>query len=113
MPYLNPRGEVLRDAYADSIIGERSSDYNAIELHGVRNLNSENAPEGTNCEVDDENPEFYSVYAHHIEDGIECIGDFGEYGLAAAYADEVSTKYGWPVYDAIPKNLMIPSRERG
>jgi hypothetical protein len=93
--------------YAESIIKDADF-YDALELHGVRDtLQDEYAAEGkaynattegTQCEVDDENPQFFSVYAHLKEGGVECIGDFETYHAAAAYGMEIATKYGWPLY---------------
>lgn len=90
-------GEViLNERYADSII-KNPADYDGIEIHGVRNLNAPDDPAGTMCEVDDETPEFFSVYAHCVYGGVECIGDFGTRALAEQYGREIAQKYGWPV----------------
>lgn len=55
----------------------------------------------TACEVDNENPQFFSVYVHLKEGGVECVGDFGTHLLAGQYAKELSMKYGWPVHDFV------------
>lgn len=89
---------VVDSRYADTIIAGVPSRYDAIEVHGVRNLNHEDDEEGTHYEVDDENPELYSVYLHCIEGGIECIGDFSTLTLATGYADEISKLYQWQVF---------------
>jgi hypothetical protein len=83
--------------YAESII-KNPADYDALEVHGVT---SETDRDGTiHCEVDDENPEFYSVYAHRAQGGVECIGDFATQQDANKYADETASRYNWPVIAA-------------
>lgn len=86
---------VLNDRYAESIIGDRADDYDALEIHGVRDLNEPGDVNGTCCEVDDENPQFYATYAHLKMGGIICVGDFGTNLLAEQYARELAEKYGW------------------
>ena len=83
--------------YADSIIGGNPQLYDALEIHGVRNLNDEDDPDGTHYEVDDENPVLFSVYVHCVAGGIECIGDFSTHELATSYANEISATYNWAV----------------
>lgn len=76
-------------------------DYDEVEVHGVRDLNKEPGgypgcePDETCCEMDDENPQFFSVYGHLKEGGCECFGDFSTRDLANQYARELSAKYGW------------------
>lgn len=94
---------VLNDRYGDSIIGNNHDRYDAIEIHGVRDHNSPGDPNGTCCEVDNENPQFFSVYVHLKEGGIECVGDFSTHDLAVLYANELAEKYHWPVNDFAPK----------
>jgi hypothetical protein len=85
--------------YAETIIGSRASEYDALEVHGVRDLNEVHSPEGTACQVDDENPQFFSVYAHVVDGGVECVGDFSAHAAAVEYAGELSASHGWPVVD--------------
>jgi len=47
--------------------------------------------------VNDESPEFYSVYLHRREGGVDCVGDFSLLADAKAYALELSLIYAWPV----------------
>jgi len=92
--------------YAETIIHD-PKDYDALEIHGVREMMREamgdryNAEKhGTMCEVDDENPEFYSVYVHLAEGGVECIGDFETAEDARTYAiTQIGPQYGWHVHD--------------
>ncbi len=95
------------DRYADSIIKENSSDFDGIEIHGVRNLHAPDDPAGTCYEIDNDEPEMISVYVHCVEGGIECVGDFGSYDLASAYAIELSNQYNWPTYDYIDNELKV------
>ena len=92
---LNPLYAGTNDRFADTIIGERHADYDGIEIHGVRNIFDENDSRGTCIEVDDGNPEFFSVYAHLRSGGVECVGDMGTLDLAEKYATELQKKYGW------------------
>lgn len=87
--------------YADLIIGSCAEYYDAIEVHGVRDLNEPDDPQGTCCEVDDEHPQFFSVYVHLKEGGVECVGDFGSVSLARSYAVEMAGKFNWPVHDFV------------
>ena len=64
------------------------ANFDAIEVHGVRDCYT--AQQITVCEVDDDNPQFFSVYGHLREGGVDCLEDFEkladalEYGLALA-----------------------------
>lgn len=92
------------ERYAESIIRDRACDYDAFEIHGVRDVGDPARPGSTCCEVDDENPQFFSVYAHLKEGGVECVGDHATRELAKDYASELSAKYGFLVYDFSPDN---------
>lgn len=84
------------DRFADSIIGCFAHDYDAVEVHGVRNLASD-TDDGTCYEIDNLNPTSFSVYVHLKEGGLDCVGDFSKYDDAAKYGAEVGAGYGWPV----------------
>lgn len=92
-------GGILDDRYAESIIAGKSENYDLIEIHGVRDLHEPGDPAGTCCEVDDEDPQFFSVYLRLTGGGVECIGDFGTNDLARRYAREVGAQYGWRIVD--------------
>lgn len=94
---LLPESTEVNSKYADSIIAGNPSNYDAIEVHGVRNINVADDPDGTHYEVDDENPELYSVYLHCVGGGIECVGDFSSNALAEQYASELSVLYSWKI----------------
>ena len=91
----------MNSRYAETIIGNSPDAYDALEVHGVRDLNCPGHPAGTACEVDDENPQFVSVYAHLKGGGVECVGDFATHTLAAEYAAELSKQYGWSITDLL------------
>ena len=99
---LKKQSSVLNDGYADTIIGDRHEAYDALEVQGVRDINSPDDQGGSCCEVDNENPQFFSVYAHLKEGGVECVGDFATHILANAYATKLATKHRWPIYDCVP-----------
>ena len=98
---------VLDDRYADSIIGDRAEDYDAIEIHGIRDINETGNPDVTCCEVDDKDPQFFSVHVHlkpkGENGGVECVGDHGTEDLAQEYAQELATKHGWPIHNFVER----------
>lgn len=93
--------EVMAESDSESFIAARAETFDALEIHGVRDLNEPNDPQGTFCEVDEDNPGFFSVYAHLIEGGIECLGDFPDHDHALRYANEIGQKFGWSVGDYV------------
>jgi hypothetical protein len=106
--------------YADSIIGGNPSAYDAVEVHGVRNINDPNDSEETHYEIVDlgDEPELYSVYLHCVDGGIECVGDFSAYEHALAYANELASTYSWKVMDfaepvITPQEELIKKNLRG
>jgi hypothetical protein len=88
----------LNDKYAESVEGDFYK-YDALEIHGVRVLHKSINPKGSICEIDDENPQYFSVYVHACRGGVECVGDFSKYELAKQYAEELSQKYQWEISD--------------
>lgn len=99
--FNSPVAADLNDRYADSILRGCECLYNALEVQGVRDLLSGTSASGTQFEVDNVNPQQFSVYAHYIEGGVDAVGDFGTYALAMQYARELSRKYDWPVRDYV------------
>jgi len=85
------------EKYAESIINGRPEDFDGVEVHGVREEMDVDADHDTiHCEVDDDNPEFFSVYGHLVRGGVECFGDFPTKAEAEAYAAELLVEYeGW------------------
>lgn len=82
--------------YAETII-TNPADFDALEVHGVRDLNQYADGEGTQCEVDDDNPEFFSVYAHLVQGGVECVGDFETWDEAVTYGKQLGKEHGWVI----------------
>lgn len=83
--------------YHASIVGENVGQYDGIEVHGVRDLHTGlNDTEGTCYEIDNDNPELYSVYLHCVAGGVECVGDFSVLLNAEEYARELNSLYSWP-----------------
>ena len=91
----------LNDRYAGTIIKDSPEDYDALEIQGVRDFHAPNDPQGTCVEVDNEDPQFFSVYAHLVAGGVECVGDFGSHALADAYAKDLAMQYSWPIHDYV------------
>lgn len=98
---------VLNDRYGATIVGERHAEYDALEIQGVRDSNLPGDPEGSCCEVDNENPQFISVYVHLKKGGVECVGDFATHALAEAYAKELAVQYHWPIRDLVHSRFKV------
>ena len=100
-PSASPAAETEAQfgGYAETII-PHPADFDALEVQGVRDMaGAQGITDGTCCEVDNENPEFFSVYAHLVEGGVECIGDFTLLVDAQSYAGVIASQYGWNVVD--------------
>lgn len=85
--------------YDPLLPGWEPANFDAIEIHGVRDFETGERGE-TCCEVDDTNPQFYSVYIHNKPErfmGVECVGDFSDPADAIDYAIELAIKYNWPI----------------
>ncbi|GGG86666.1 hypothetical protein [Edaphobacter dinghuensis] len=87
--------EAAFGGYAETIIKD-PEEYDCLEVHGV--VEEPDGSGGTVCEVNDETPQFFSVYAHLKLGSVNCIGDFHTREDALAYAESVSNKYNWPVH---------------
>lgn len=81
--------------YAAAIIGNKPDHYDAIEIHGVREIGHDPQTGKSLVDVDEDAPHFWSVYLHRKEGGIECVGDLCTHELAVQYANELSQKYGY------------------
>lgn len=67
-----------------------------IEVHGVIQI-VDPAQKHARYEVNDEQPEFFSVYARLFDRSSTCIADFPNLTEADAYADEIGRFYKLPV----------------
>lgn len=93
----------LNDRYADAIMRGNEHLYDAIEVQGVRDLLAGTGVSDTQFEVDNVDPQSFSVYVHIKDDGADAVGDFSTYQLAANYARELSAQYGLRVFDYVPE----------
>ncbi|HDR9068186.1 TPA: hypothetical protein QDA90_003494 [Burkholderia vietnamiensis] len=109
--------EATDERFADGIIGNRPDRFDALEIQGVREFVDPSNSDASFCEVDNESPQFFSVYVHYRTGGVECVGDHGSHELAAAYANALSEAHGWPIYDYVAPaenaaNSAAPARFR-
>ena len=74
--------------------GFAPENYDAVEIQGVRE-----DPVSNSIGVDNENPEFFSVYLHLKEGGVECIKDFSTLKEAQLFAADIASKHVWPLYN--------------
>lgn len=81
--------------YAERVM-RYPSEYDAIEVQGVREEYT--AQQVTVCEVDNDNPQFFSVYAHLKAGGSECIGDFKTGADAVEYGMVTAVFGSWPLH---------------
>jgi hypothetical protein len=74
--------EVIRDVSA----------FDAMEIHGMVDIDEDS------CEVNDDQPEFFSLFVHHKSgEGLECIGDFADLLDATHMGSKMSALIGWPL----------------
>lgn len=95
---------IERSKYAESIIGDHASEYDATEVMPVVYL-----PECDAYEVCDRNDPYFamwSTYVHCVAGGVECVGDFETEADALEYAKELDEKYGWKDERFIIKQLV-------
>jgi hypothetical protein len=82
--------------YAPEVIAGNPERFEGVELEGVREADG-------HCEVDNETPEFFSVYLRLKRDGDDvgacCVGDFETHGEATAYAENLARQYGCQIRD--------------
>ncbi|WP_425953255.1 hypothetical protein [Ralstonia pseudosolanacearum] len=103
----------LNERYGDQVIEMSPGLFEGLEIQGVRDVHQAGDPTGSCIEVCSDKPQFYSVYAHYKPGvdlgGVECVGDFGTHELAVAYAEELSTRHDWRVFDFVPVQGRTPS----
>ncbi|WP_423378124.1 hypothetical protein [Burkholderia sp. LMG 32019] len=101
--------------YTNRLIRKAPGQFNAVEIHGVRQFPDATDPTRTYCEVDDDNPSFFSIYLHCVEGGVTCCADLPTHSAALFCANAVADRHRWPVYDCIPSNndtRLVPEQER-
>lgn len=74
--------------------------YTGIEIHGVRYLN-ETSVEDRECFVDDENPQFFSIYARHVDGTCLVCADAGMDNIdkIRTLAKDLAARYNWEYQD--------------
>lgn len=85
--------------YANRLIRDARGRFDGVEIHGVRQFPDATDPARTYCEVDDDNPSFFSVYLHFVDGGVMCCADLPTHHAALRCADVIAHRYGWPVHD--------------
>lgn len=77
------RTQCICDDYLEAVLKEGVEQFDAVELHGVSRC-------GDDIEVDDTNPDFFSVYLHLKSGGVDCVGDYGMQRFAELRAREIA-----------------------
>lgn len=100
--------QMVAEAYAESIM-TNPADYQAFVINGVV---EETDDDGTShCEVNNEQPAFFSVYAMFNEQlgpGVDCVGDFPTLDGAREYARDLSQRFGYPIIDQLALLTAYP-----
>ncbi|WP_164462747.1 MULTISPECIES: hypothetical protein [Burkholderia cepacia complex] len=89
----------------NGLIRDAPGQFDALEIHGVRQFPEPSDPTQTCCEVDDDNPSFFSVYLHCVDGGVMCRADLPTHPVALHCADVIGRRHGWPVYDCCPTRV--------
>ncbi|VWC75566.1 hypothetical protein BLA9940_04425 [Burkholderia aenigmatica] len=84
------------------LIRDAPGQFDAVEIHGVRQFPDASDPARSCCEVDDDHPSFFSVYLHYVGGSLMCCADLPTHPIARRCADVIGRRHGWPVYDCYP-----------
>lgn len=98
--------------YANRLIRDAPGQFDAVEIHGVRQFPDAANPARTCCEVDDDNPSFFSVYLHFVAGGVICCADLPTHRRALRYTRVIARRYGWPVFDFCPTTQTRPRNKQ-
>jgi hypothetical protein len=98
----------INKRYAKSVINDPAN-FDAIEIHDISELSDPVGDAFYEPDCEQYPASSYSVYAHLLEGGIDCCGDFTRREDAQAYGKELSEKYGWPVNDFSTSPLQTES----
>ncbi|MGZ2744465.1 hypothetical protein [Burkholderia stagnalis] len=85
--------------YANQLIRSAPGRFDAIEIHGVQRFPDVADPTQFYCEIDSDNPEFFSVSLHCVTGGVTCCADLPTHRRALRYARAIARRNSWPVYD--------------
>ncbi|WP_301771088.1 hypothetical protein [Burkholderia orbicola] len=88
--------------YINRLIRKAPVQFDAVEVHGVRQFPHPSDPARCYCEVDNGHPSFFSVYLHLVTGGVTCCADLPTHPVALHCAGAVARRHGWPVYDCCP-----------
>lgn len=95
--FSNNRKRAKNDRYGEDVLAARYDEFNGLRVCGVRETTMDD--EGRfEVVVDNETPQFFSVYAICKDGTEECVGDFATLILALDYTDDLNARYGWPVH---------------
>nr|WP_223959698.1 hypothetical protein [Burkholderia diffusa] len=97
--------------YANRLIRNDPAGFDAVEIHGVRRFPDATDPVQICCEVDNDNPSFFSIYLHYVDGGVMCCADLPTHRRALRYARAVARRYRWPLYDYSPTHAR-PDQQR-
>ena len=68
--------------------------FDGLEIHPVRDLKADDPGDETWCEpCEPEEAQFWSVYGHLVEGGVECFEDFPTEAEARAFAEKLLEAY--------------------
>lgn len=71
------------------------SEWNEVQVEGCRVVYRNGA--ATDVVVDNDTPEFWSVYLRDHDGAAGCYGDFSTPEAATEYAEELHHLYGYPI----------------
>lgn len=99
----------INDRYAESIIKGHEALYDGIEVHGVRNLLEGLSFDETQFEIDNRNPQSFSVYVKLKTGGVDCVADCSDFDDVFDYAQQLGKQYGWPVRNFVLDEARSPA----
>lgn len=100
-----PATAFQNECYATEAIDGTPERFDAIEIQGVREEIDLIDSAKSCCEVDNQTPQFFSVYLHEVEGGVTCVADLATHELAVAYAEQLAARYDWAIYDYYLTNV--------
>lgn len=83
--------------YADDVIDGNPGNFDAVEVQGVSTVDGD--PD--TVEVDNEAPEFFTVYLHIVEGGVVAVADVATHAMALRFAEQLAAIHDWSVYDFV------------